>query len=173
MAELVGVIASSITLVGVVAHLADSIVKFKDYWDQFRDAPDDIKWIVREIEIFGHVLADIEVDMADESTSSVLLNSKSARESLELCIEASEELDIIVRELGKDLESSSRMRRSYAAAKVLVKSSRVEKHRSRLQNVTRLLSLCQQWYTRYVEELPAKGFVADRNAGRSYKPSLN
>lgn len=150
MAELVGVVASSITLAGVVAHLGISIVKLKDCWDQFRDAPDDLKWTVREIDIFANVLSEIEADLADESTASILLKNKPARESLQLCMEASKEVDIVIRDLGKDIESQSRLRRSYAAAKVVMKNSKVEKHRTRLQSVTRLLSLCQQCYMRYV-----------------------
>jgi hypothetical protein len=33
----------------------------QDYWDAIRDAPDDLKWLVREIEVFGSIMADVDV----------------------------------------------------------------------------------------------------------------
>lgn len=149
MAELVGVIESSITLGTVVVQLGTSITKLKDCWDQIRDAPEDLKWLMLEIEAFSTILAEGEADIAQESVMSSLVNSKPAVQSFNLCRQASEQLDLLVQELGRDIDSPSRRRRSYAAVKIVMQKSKVEKYRSRLQNVTRLLSLSQQCYTRF------------------------
>jgi len=149
MAELVGVFASSITLGTVVVQLATSITKLKDCWGQIRDAPEDLKWLMLEIEAFSTILAMGEADIAQESVVASLVNSKPAVQSFNLCRQASEELDLLVQELGRDIDSPSLRRRSYAAVKIVMQKSKVEKYRSRLQNVTRLLSLSQQCYTRF------------------------
>ena len=159
MAELVGVIASAITFGSVVAQLATSINKLKDCWEQVRDAPEDLKWLMRDIEIFGLVLAEIEDDLAQESVASRLTNSKSAVHSFRLCKEASEELDILVRDLGRDINSPSRLQRSYAAVKMVMQKNKVEKYRSRLKNVTGLLMLSQQCYTRFAITLRTYAIV--------------
>jgi hypothetical protein len=125
MAELVGVIAGAITFGNVVAQLATSIKRLKDCWEQVHDAPEDIKWLIRDIEIFGLILAEVEEDLAQESAASSFTNSKSTVQSLRLCREASEELDILIRDLGRDINSSSRLQRSYAAVEMATQKSRV------------------------------------------------
>lgn len=148
MAEVVGVISGSLTLAGVVTSLADSIIKLKDCWDQIREAPDDLRWMVREIEVFGRVLVDMRADITQESTASILLKNRPMLDSLEMCVEATRDLDRLISDLGRGFKSQGRLRRSYAAAKVVMQKNQIEKFRSRLQNMTRLLSLCQQCYTR-------------------------
>lgn len=136
-------------LVGVVAQLATSITKLKDCWRQIRDAPEDLKRLKVEIETLSTILAVGEADIAQESVVSSLVNSKPAAQSFNLCRQASEELDLLVQELGRDIDSPSLRRRSCAAVKIVKQKSKVEKYRSRLHNVTRLLSLSQQCYTRF------------------------
>lgn len=149
MAELVGVITTAVTIGSLVSQLATSIKKLKDCWEQVRDAPEDLKWLIREIEIFNLVLDEIEDDLAQESVASSLTNSRSARQSFKLCKDASEELDTLVKDLGRDLDSPSRLQRSYAALKMTAQNNKVEKYRSRLKNVTGLLMLAQQCHTRF------------------------
>lgn len=149
MAEIIGVISGAITLGGVAVQLASSIKQLKDCWEQIRDAPDDIKWLIRDIEIFGLVLTDVEHDSALGSGPSSLANSKAAMQSLRLCKEATRELEILVKDLAQDIDSPSQFQRSYAAVKMTLQKSRIEKYRSRLRNVTSLLMLSQQCYTRF------------------------
>lgn len=153
MAELVGVIASAVTFATVVGQLATTITTLKAYWDQVNDAPEDLKWYIREIEIFSFVLADIKADIAQDSTASSLLSNKSVVKSCQLCSEATKELDTLLKDLERDINSSSRFQRSYAAVKIMMKRKNVEKYRSRLRTVTQLLSLSQQCYTRLVKPL--------------------
>jgi len=153
MAELVGVIASAVTFATVVGQLATTITTLKAYWDQVNDAPEDLKWYIREIEIFSFVLADIKADIVQDSTASGLLSNKSVVKSCQLCSEATKELDTLLKDLERDINSSSRFQRSYAAVKIMMKRKNVEKYRSRLRTVTQLLSLSQQCYTRLVKPL--------------------
>ena len=44
MAELVGVVASGISIATLAAQIASSIVKLKSYWNELQDAPEDI-WL--------------------------------------------------------------------------------------------------------------------------------
>jgi hypothetical protein len=150
MAELVGVIASAVTFATVVAQLATTITTLKAYWDQVNDAPEDLKWYIREIEIFSFVLADIKADIAQDSTTSSFLSNKSGVKSCQLCSEATKELVTLLKDLGRDINSSCRLQRSYAAVKIMMKKNNVEKYRSRLKTVTQLLSLSRQCYTRLV-----------------------
>jgi hypothetical protein len=153
MAELVGVVASAVTFATVVGQLATTITTLKAFWDQVNDAPDDLKWYIREIEIFSFVLADIKADIAQDSTASSLLSNKSVVKTCQLFSEATKELDTLLKDFERDINSSSRLLRSYAAVKIMMKKNKVEKYRSRLKTVTQLLSLSQQCYTRLVKPL--------------------
>lgn len=53
MAEVTGVVPSAITFATVVAQVTESIITIKDCWCQFRDAPTDLKYLMRELELFG------------------------------------------------------------------------------------------------------------------------
>jgi hypothetical protein len=159
MAELIGVISGAITFGSLVVQLATSINKLKDSWEQFHGAPEDLKWLIRDIEIFGLVLAEIEDDSAQESVASNLTNNKSALQSFRLCKEASEELDILVKDLGRDIDSSSRLLRSYASLKMTIQKNKAEKYRSRLKNAAGLLMLSQQCYTRFAITLSASAIL--------------
>ncbi|PMD32336.1 hypothetical protein L207DRAFT_399301, partial [Hyaloscypha variabilis F] len=172
MAELIGVISGAITFGSLVAQLATSIKKLKDSWEQFRGAPEDLKWLIRDIEIFGLVLAEIEGDTAQGSVASNLTNNKSALQSFRLCKEASEELDILVTDLGRDIDSSSRLLRSYAALKMTIQTNKVEKYRSRLKNLIGLLMLSQQCYTRFSITLKIALVERSRNPHDSWHSSF-
>ena len=150
MAELLGVISSSIALAEVVTKLTSSIIKLKDYWNQINDAPDELKWLIRETEMFGLILAEVEAHSAQHALASSFMNNRATMQSLVLCKEASAELDIVVRDLGQNLNSPSRFHRSYAAVKMVAKKNKLEKYKTRLRNVTSLFSVSQQCYTRQV-----------------------
>ncbi|KAJ6054479.1 hypothetical protein N7444_003577 [Penicillium canescens] len=53
MAEVVGVVSSAITFATLAIQVGKSVQILKDYWDAIRDAPGDLKWLVREIEVLS------------------------------------------------------------------------------------------------------------------------
>lgn len=150
MAELIGVISSAITLGSLATQLATSIKRLKDYLEQIRDAPDDLKWLIRDIEVSGSIVAEIDTD----SVLIYHLNNKYAfAQSVRLCKDALQELDILVIDVGRDIDSSSRLQRSYAALRITMQRKKIERYKDRLKNVVQLLILSQQCYTRLVVAL--------------------
>jgi len=149
MAEVIGVVASVITFGTVVVQITSSVNKLKDCWEQIRDAPEDLKWLIRDIELFSIILSEAESDWERGPVSFGVPKSASAEQSLKLCKEASEQLELLVREFQQDTSPSSRLKRSYAAVKMVLQKKKVEKYRLRLKNVVGLLMLSQQCYTRF------------------------
>jgi hypothetical protein len=143
------VVASAITFGTVVAQLASSVNKLKDCWEQIRDAPEDLRWRIRDIELFGIILAEAEEDWGHGSAPANLFKNTSAAQSLRLCKEAAEELDILAKDLKRDVDSSSRSKRSYAPVRMAMQKKKVDRYRSRLKNVVGLLMVPQQCYTRF------------------------
>jgi hypothetical protein len=150
MAELVGVIASAVTFGTVMAQLTTSISSLKGFCEQIHNLPGDINWLVRDIELLGLILSDIEADFVQKSITPGLNDSKNVRQSLEFCREAAVSLETTYKDLVSDLQSGSRIPQSYAIMKLAMRRSKIEKYKSRLQDVIRLLLLSQQCYTRSV-----------------------
>lgn len=150
MAEAIGIASGAITFATVVVQVGQSILTLKNCWDEMRDAPEDIRKLVREIELLGLILADIEDDLSQDSIYSALEDNKHALKSFNLCKDAADDLDAICIDLSRDVHPSSRIRRSYKALRIVMQNGKIEKYRSRLQNVIQLLTLSQQCYTRCV-----------------------
>ncbi|PLB41296.1 uncharacterized protein BDW47DRAFT_133687 [Aspergillus candidus] len=152
MAEILGVVSAAIGFGTIVVQFTDSLLVLKDCVDQVCDAPDDLKRLLQSIEIAGYVLADIEEDFAqdDATTVSALQRNKHAQKSLQLCIQATKTLDDISKELVRDIRPSGpgRLRKHYAAVKVVLQRSKVEKYMAVLQNALQLLQVSQQCYLR-------------------------
>ncbi|KAL3431029.1 hypothetical protein BDV09DRAFT_188729 [Aspergillus tetrazonus] len=149
MAELVGVIASAITFGTVVAQLTRSINSLKDFCEQIRDLPSDISWLVQDIQVLGLVLGDIEAELVQEPIKSGLNNNKHVQQCLQFCVEAAAKLETTYKALMQDIQSGARILQYYAMTKLVMRRGRIEKHKSRLQDVIRLLLLSQQCYTRH------------------------
>ncbi|CAI7632127.1 unnamed protein product [Penicillium discolor] len=153
MAEAIGIASGAITFATVVVQVGQSILTLKNCWDEMRDAPEDIRKLVREIELLGLILADIEDDLSQDSIYTALQDNKHALKSFNLCKDAADDLDAICMDLSRYVHPSSCMRRSYKALKIVMQSGKIEKYRSRLQNVIQLLTLSQQCYTRALLQL--------------------
>ncbi|CAP97525.1 Pc22g02370 [Penicillium rubens Wisconsin 54-1255] len=178
MAEVVGVVSSVITFATVVVQVTESIITIKDCWSQFGDASSDLKYLLKDFELFGLVPAEIEEDVLQEAFAFALTGNKHAMQSLEFSREAATSLQALTNELASDMNSSSRLRKSYAAAKVVMQRGKLERHMARLRNAIQLLSLSQQCYTRALlrvqpDLIAEKLLVQDMKNTAKFKPNAH
>lgn len=150
MAEVIGVLSSVITFTTVIAQVTNSIILIKDCWSQFRDAPDDLQYLMRDLEMFGLILAEIEEDLSKKDLAFALKDSKHAMQSLQFSREAGANLQALSEDILRDMHCTSLLRKSYAAAKAVMQRGKIERHMARLRNAIQLLSLSQQCYTRFL-----------------------
>lgn len=148
MAEVVGLVASGISIATLAAQITSSVVKLKSYWDQVKEAPEDLTFLIEEIEDLSLLLSDIEDDQRRNPISAVLLERSSVSRCLEHCKRAASRLSELADDLGADLEAPNKLKNKWGSAKVLLKKDKIEKYRSRLERALRLLSLSHQCYTR-------------------------
>jgi hypothetical protein len=144
MAELVGLIASGVSLGALAGQIASSLVKLKSYLDQVRDAPEDIHILLDEIEDLHFLLSDIEDDQSRNSHSAMLLDNSSVSRCLDHCRRGAERLRRVV----DDMAGHIPMKRRWTAAKIIWKRDRVEKYKAELASAVRLLALSHQIYIR-------------------------
>ena len=150
MAEVIGVVSGAVTFAAVVVQVGNSITTLRDSWDQINDAPEDLRKLLQELELFSLILTDIEEDLSQNTVLTHLNSSKYMLQCLTLCKEAAKDLEILCDDIVRDLKPVSRLRLSYNSAKMVMRKGKIDKHMSRLQKVTRLLMLSQQSYTRCV-----------------------
>jgi hypothetical protein len=150
MAEVIGVVSGAITFATVVVQLGKSISTLKNFCDQLNDAPDDIRRLVREIELLGLIVADMEEDLSQESGPIPLHDKKYISQCLNLCKEASEDLALVCTDLFQDTKPPNHLRRAYKSTRLVMQKRKIEKYAARLQKVIQLLILSQQSYMRCV-----------------------
>jgi hypothetical protein len=148
MAEIVGIVASGISIGQLAGQITSSVIKLKSYWDQIKETPHDILDLIEEIEDLNLVLADIEDNQNATKLAPFVLDKTSATKSLQLCRRGADRLKELVDEMSRDINAPSRMRRKFAATKVVLKNNKIEKYRARLARAISLLSLSYQCYTR-------------------------
>jgi hypothetical protein len=149
MAEVIGIVSGAITFATVLVQIGDTIATLKECYDNLRDAPDDLRKLVQEIELFGFILTDIGEDLS-QSPNPALGNNKHALKSLTLCKDAAKELDIICTDIVREIKSPNRLRRSLKSVRIVLQKGKIEKHKTHLQHAIQLLMLSQQCYTRYI-----------------------
>jgi hypothetical protein len=149
MAEVIGIVSGAITFATVVAQISKSIIQIKDCWSQIRDAPEELQELISELEIYDLILREIERNKSSGPLANAIDMSEHSFQSLEICKKAAERLQIISKDLAKDLFPSSRFRRTYSSFKTVLQKSKVEKYKAKLSDSIRLLSLSQQCYSMY------------------------
>ncbi|KAE9380938.1 hypothetical protein N431DRAFT_325529 [Stipitochalara longipes BDJ] len=153
MAEIIGLIASGISIAQLAGQVTSSTLKLKAYWSQIQEAPADIKILVREIECLSGILGRIGEEF-DTEIGDGGIEDAGLRISLELCTEGAEELRGLVVEMEGKLgvardvngEGKARWKRKVGAARVVLKKDEIKRLKQRLKSAVRLLGLAHQSY---------------------------
>ncbi|CZR68075.1 uncharacterized protein PAC_17974 [Phialocephala subalpina] len=154
MAELVGIIASGISIGNLVAQIGSSIATLKSYWDEIKDAPEEVNSLLEDIEDLHIILDDIKDDQNRNPVSPLLLGSTSMAICLTHCRRAADQLKELVDELGADINAPGRFSRKHTALKVVLKRKKVERYKNKVERAVRLLNLSLLSYTSWELTLP-------------------
>ncbi|KAG7005760.1 hypothetical protein G7Y79_00018g045670 [Physcia stellaris] len=127
MAEVIGVVASGLTIGSLAIGTANSAMKLRSIWDQVQDAPDDILYLIEELEHISDILTDSEEFQQRNPMSSLVLDSTSMSRCLQRCKEEVDRLKELTDGLSNDLEHSSRFKKRRAAAKIVVKKDQINR----------------------------------------------
>lgn len=148
MAEVIGTIASGISIVQLSGQIAKNIIKLKGIWDQVKDAPEDISYLMKDLETLNAILHELEPQETDAHIDFIA-GSHAFRQSLALCREGSRELNDLVDTLSIQLSSNSKFRKTRGSVKMVLKRDQIKRYKSKLKSAITLLSLSHQCYSRY------------------------
>jgi hypothetical protein len=141
MAEVIGVIASGISIAQIAGQVTSSIVKIKDFWDQIKTAPDDINYLLKELDSFSLILQHIRDDLTRDALPELVFNSDGLRQGLELCRSGATELEDLANELWAKLDGKSGLRKKIGSVRAVMKQDDIKRLKRRLKNAVRVLSL--------------------------------
>ena len=160
MAELVGVVASGISIATLAAQIANSVIKLKGYWSNRKEAPEDIRLLIVELEDVQFILSDIEEDQRCNPILRTASGSISASRCLERCKRGADLLKNLTDKLEAEITSTSKRKKTWASAKVILEKDRLQKYKLQLERAFRVLTLSYQFYTMLVMDATSGGILS-------------
>jgi hypothetical protein len=148
MAEVLGLVASGISVAQLASGVTNNIIKLRDYWKQVKDAPAELNHLLREIDSLNLILSHIQDDQSNQTSPGLAGNNICLQQSLALCREGADELQNLVGELADKIDGKSGWRKRAGAAKVVLKKETIKTLKGRMKNAIRLLSLSYQLHTK-------------------------
>jgi hypothetical protein len=148
MAEILGIVASGISVAQIAGQVINSIIKLKGYWEQVKGVPAEINHLLGEIDSLSLLLYHIQDNQPPQVSENVPLGSTGVQQCCKLCQDAAEELRILVRDMERKFEGKIGWKRRVGSAKVVLKKEEVKGLKRRMKNAVRLLSLALSWQTK-------------------------
>ena len=148
MAEVIGVVASGVTIGTLATGVAISVFKLRSIWDQVQDAPDEFLYLIGELEHISDMLANSEEFQQRNPISSLILDSTYISRCLQRCRQAADQLKDLADGLSNDLESSNKLKKKRAATKIVLKKYQIDKYKARLDRTLRMLTMSHEMYMR-------------------------
>jgi hypothetical protein len=141
MAEVLGVVASGMSVMSLGFQVADSIKKLKDFCDFVKDAPEEIRLTLDEIEAMALVLRDIDESVQAQNSLPPATKNAVAR-SICLCRTCAATLQSLVTELQNGLAKQKRR----ASFKVALTREKLMNIKARIECSKSTLLLANQYY---------------------------
>lgn len=148
MAEVLGLVASGISVAQIAGEIISAGIKLKNLLDEIEEAPDTLLSLIDRVEHLAPVLCSISIEEHAAPLPAHLHGS--LQNAISFCRKASDQLELLARDLSSKLETSRGSRRKINMAKVVLKKSLLRKYELRLQAAVQHLSLAQQTYILYV-----------------------
>jgi len=126
MAEVLGIIASSVQVAGLAGQIAGVGLKIRALYQEIQDAPDELAFRLQELHLLAGILS--------RSNSG----SSDAASFCERCLS---DLNLTLSELESQVRRSKGIRQKVATTKVVLKKQLIQKLDSRLCRSVQLLQL--------------------------------
>ncbi|KAI9754871.1 MAG: hypothetical protein M1815_005370 [Lichina confinis] len=153
------VVAGGVGIASFAIQLTDQIIKFKRFWDCVKEAPEDVAFIIEDIETLAMVLTGI----GDQSKADPLLaiDKASADRCILSCQAAMKQLSTAVNHLDKSISKHKWL----GATKAALKKDVLAKLMARVERAKAKLTLSNQIYIMYVSKLISRG-ASQMSAGQ-------
>lgn len=153
MAEVLGLVASGISVAQVAGSIVTSSLKIKALLDEVRDAPESLESMLSHIELLTPILCEATAggdEIAGASPLPLPATShlqQALQRTLAACQTAGEELELLATDMMSQInEGRGGVRRKRAIVKVVLKKGTLARYEARLQKTIQLLTVAQNAY---------------------------
>lgn len=151
MAEVLGLVASGLSVASTAGSIVTTSIKVKALLDEVKDAPDNLKDMLDHIELLTPILCEATTtghESAGTAKSPPLAATSHLQQALARCRAASEQLELLARSLISQVDTArGGLRRKRAMVKVVLKKATLAEYEKRLQRTIQLLTLAHNAYT--------------------------
>lgn len=153
MAEVLGLVASGISVAQFAGSIVTTSLKVKALLDEVKGAPESLRDTLDHIEILTPILCEATTGGDDGAgtnspASPATSNLQQAmQKALKACQMASEQLELLARSLTSEIDAArGSVRRKRAMVKVVLKKGTLVQYETRLQKAVQLLTFAQGTY---------------------------
>jgi hypothetical protein len=141
MAEMLGVVAGGMGIASLAIQIGDGVTKLRDFCNAVKEAPEEVKYLVEEIETLSIVLSEIGASGNEEEMAQI--GAASLKKCLDLCRRGAEVLCTVVRQAEQEIAKTKRI----GSVKMVLKKGLLDMLRDRLKTVQFMLMLSNQTYS--------------------------
>lgn len=142
MAEILGFVASVVSVTQVAGKVSVIVMKLQRLWSEVKDVPESINALMMHLELLYPMLSEMEKQY--NQAPATVQADRLAILSLDHARQAAQNLEKLVEDLHQQLESTRRVKRGVSKAKAVLRKDLICTYKERLQNALQLLSLSQQ-----------------------------
>ncbi|KAK5634798.1 hypothetical protein RRF57_010511 [Xylaria bambusicola] len=146
MAELIGIIGSSIAFIELAAKISVCILTIKSRLNEVKDVSSKLEGMMREIEILEPIVEAMSKEFSENSDDLFAWNNDTTFLGIRYCEKALDELNCVLGDLVHEVDVRQKLRRYKATMKAIYKGDVLDRCHTRLQSAAHFLSLTQQWY---------------------------
>ncbi|KAI0508468.1 hypothetical protein F5B22DRAFT_398592 [Xylaria bambusicola] len=146
MAELIGIIGSSIAFIELAAKISACIFTIKSRLNEIKNVSNKLEGMMREVEILEPIVEALSKEFCENSNDLFPWNDDTTYLGIRYCEKALGELNIVLGDLPNEVDVRQKLRRYKATMKAIYKGDILDRCHMRLQSAVHFLSLTQQWY---------------------------
>ncbi|CRK12973.1 hypothetical protein BN1723_009883 [Verticillium longisporum] len=176
MAEIVGLVASSIALAQVVGKIGGGVLKLKRMWDEVKDVPEAIQDLFKRLDLILPVVARIARDI--ETGATVFEDMEAVESYILSCQQAISDEATMMNDLLVQIDATKRVRRVRDIVRVALKRDVLERHEKKLEVMIQILLLAHSEYSRACTKAIPTAVVqhlrlCDSDDSESFEPWFN
>lgn len=153
MAEVLGLVASGISVAQIAGSIITTSLKLKALLDEVKDAPESLRNMLDHIELLAPILCETTTGRDESATTNLAPlpatshPQQAIQKAFTACQAAGEQLEILARTLMSQIDAArGGVRRKRAVVKVVLKKGTLAQYETRLQKSIQLLTLAQSTY---------------------------
>lgn len=155
MAEIIGVVASGISIAQVAGKILSTGLEIKCLLDDMTEIPGRLADLLDQVTLLAAIISEISLDDDFMPASYQASQNRSLRNAVTYCQKAADQLAELASSLSAQVQTTRGFKRKLGLAKAVLRKEQLAKLENRLSTAVQLLSLAQQTYMLYDSIVPS------------------